>query len=108
MRELSYGNPYPATWDAIAQFSSTYSFHVTNHDGSQTYLASESFNSTEAVSDLTSTPVRPRISLPREFKVDGILATTPRLLDSAPPADLGAALSWDADELHADHFHLRP
>ncbi|WP_224365229.1 hypothetical protein [Hyalangium versicolor] len=94
VKELAYGNPYPATWDAIAMFTSTYAFDVTNPDGSRTYRASESFASTEAVSDLATTPVRPRISLPRNFKVDGIAATTPQLLGSATPL-----VTWDPPEL---------
>ncbi|HYH96563.1 hypothetical protein [Hyalangium sp.] len=85
VKELSYGNPYPTGWEPMAQFTSLYSFNVTNHDGSRTQRTSETFLSTEAVSDLASTPVRPRISLPRDFQVDGMPATTPRILGTATP-----------------------
>ena len=41
--------------------------------------------STEAVSELGSTPVRPRVSLPRSFQVDGEAAGTSRVLETATP-----------------------
>jgi hypothetical protein len=94
VKELSYGNPYPSGWEPMAQFNSLYSYAVTNHDGSRTLRISESFLSTEAASDLVSSPVRPRISLPRAFQVEGTPATTPRILGSATPL-----VSWEPPAL---------
>ena len=83
VKELSYGNPYPARLGSPSpQITSTYSFNVMNHDGSRTLRTNETFLSTEAVSDLASAPVRPRVSLPRSLQVEGMAATTPR---SWPP-----------------------
>jgi hypothetical protein len=85
VKELSYGNPYPLPWEPVAQFTNLYSFNVTNHDRSRTIRTNESFTTIEAVSDLASVPVRPRVSLARDFKVDGIPATTPQILGTATP-----------------------
>lgn len=94
VKELSFGNPYPMGWEPMAHFSSTYSFNVTKHDGSRTVRANESFLSTEAASELGSTPVRPRVSLPRSFQVEGVSAATSRILGTATPL-----VSWDAPAL---------
>ncbi|WP_224245318.1 hypothetical protein [Hyalangium gracile] len=91
VKELSYGNPYPASWEPMVQFTNTYGYNVTNHDGSITLRVTESFVTTEAASTLATTPVRPRISLPRDFQVDGVAATTPRILSSATPL-----VTWEA------------
>ena len=85
VKELSFGNPYPTGWEPMAQFTSTYSFTVTKHDGSLSVRTNETFVSTEAVSELGSTPVRPRVSLPRSFQVDGEAAGTSRVLETATP-----------------------
>jgi hypothetical protein len=85
VKELSYGNPYPAGWEPMAQLTSTYLFNVMNHDGSRTLRTNETFLSTEAVSDLALAPVRPRVSLPRSLQVEGTAATTPRILATTTP-----------------------
>jgi hypothetical protein len=50
----------------------------------------ESFITYEPVSTLTSSPVRPHLSLAQNFKVDGTSAITPRILPTATPL-----VTWD-------------
>ena len=94
VKELSFGNPYPAGWEPMAQFNTTYSFTVTKHDGSLSVRTNETFVSTEAVSELGATPVRPRVSLPRSFQVDGVAAGISRVLETATPL-----VTWGAPVL---------
>jgi hypothetical protein len=84
-REFTYANPYPSPWEPVAQFLLTYSFDITRHDGSRSIRTSESFFTVEPASSVASTPVRPQISLPRDFKVDGQSAQTARMLGTLTP-----------------------
>jgi hypothetical protein len=94
VREFSYGNPYGSSWEPVAQLIQSYSFAVTNHDGSRSVQTSEGFTMYEPISSLASTPLRPRVSLPRDVKVDGISAQTPRILTTSTPV-----VSWEPPAL---------
>lgn len=89
VRELSFGNPYPSPWEPLALFSLSYGFTITNHDASRSLPAAESFVVFEPLSSLSADPVRPRVSLPRDIRVDGVPAQTARILGSATPV-----VSW--------------
>jgi hypothetical protein len=91
VKDFMFGNPYPAPWEPVAEFTNTYSFNALKHDGSRSIRTSESFITFEPVSNLTSTPVRPHVSLAQNFKVDGTSATTPRILPTTTPL-----VTWDA------------
>jgi hypothetical protein len=93
-REFSYGNPYPSPWEPLALFSLTYSFTSTNHDGSRSVRGMEFFLQYESPGTLASAPIRPRISLPRDIKVDGTLAQTARILGTATPV-----VTWEPPAL---------
>ena len=85
VREFTYANPYPSPWEPVAQFMVTYSFAITKHDGSRSIRTSESFFTFEPASNLASTPVRPQVSMARDFKVDGQPAQTARVLGTLTP-----------------------
>ncbi|HEX8824351.1 MAG TPA: hypothetical protein VF794_30800 [Archangium sp.] len=93
VRRFSYGNPYTG-WEPVGEFISSYSFTLTNHDGSRIGRTSEQFTVNGPLSELTSTAIRPRVSLPRDFKVDGVPAATPRLMGTTTPT-----VTWEPPTL---------
>jgi hypothetical protein len=85
VRRFTYGNPFPAGWEPTAEFTSVFFFTLTNHDGTRTVRASEQFLVNGPLGEITSAPVRPQLSLPQDFRVDGLPATTARLMGTTTP-----------------------
>lgn len=75
--DLSYGNPYPASWPLIAQATSMYVVG-TGDDTRWAYL--ETWGPLE---NLARTPLRPAITPPRVVKVEGP-SLTPKISWDAP------------------------
>ncbi|WP_164008766.1 hypothetical protein [Pyxidicoccus trucidator] len=85
-RRLSYGNPFPSSWDLVG--SAQYSFRtlqpLPNSGGTQVYL-SGTLLSYDRLANLIASPVLPRVSPPRELTIDGVAASVPREVGSASP-----------------------
>ncbi|MBZ4418767.1 hypothetical protein [Myxococcus sp. RHSTA-1-4] len=89
-RRLTYGNPFPPSWDMVG--SAQYSFRtlqpVPDGSGRQLYL-SGSMITYDRLENLVAGPVQPRVSPPRELRIDGIAASVAREVGSASPV-----ISW--------------
>jgi hypothetical protein len=100
-RTLTHGTAYPANWEPFAQFTMDYTFFIPNHDGSRYVTVAETFEESVPVSTLASKPLRPSISLPRDFQVDGQSALPSRILGSATPM-----VTWTAPALGSPSHYL--
>jgi hypothetical protein len=94
-RRLTYGNPFPASWGTVA--AAQYSFRtlqpIPNGSGGQFYLTG-SMVTYDRLENLVAGPVQPRVSPPRELKVDGVPASVAREVGTASPL-----ISWQAPTL---------
>lgn len=89
-RRLTYGNPFPSTWGMVG--SAQYSFRtlqpVPDGSGSQFYVTG-SMITYDRLDNLVAGPVEPRVSPPRELRIDGVPASVAREVGSASPV-----ISW--------------
>lgn len=87
---LPYGNPYPASWKLVA--SASYSFRTMEvPPGTSGPLRplSGSISSTDYLENLVAGPIVPRLTPPRGLAIDGIPASTQRVVGNTSPI-----ISW--------------
>ncbi|WP_044891090.1 hypothetical protein [Myxococcus hansupus] len=85
-RRLSYGNPFPSSWEMVA--AAQYTFRVLEEvpDGSGTLFSlGANMYTYEELDSYVAGPVVPRVSPPREVTIDGVPASTPREVGTASP-----------------------
>lgn len=85
-RRLTYGNPFPPSWSLVG--SASYSFRTlqTVPDGSgSTFYVTGSLGTYDRLENLVAGPIQPRVSSPRELRIDGVPASVARQVGSASP-----------------------
>ncbi|WP_241758753.1 hypothetical protein [Pyxidicoccus parkwayensis] len=89
-RRLTYGNPFPSSWDAVGAVQ--YSFRtlqpIPGIPGGQSYLTG-TFVTYDRLDNLVAQPLQPRVSPPRELSIDGVPASVAREVGTASPV-----ISW--------------
>ncbi|WP_257463578.1 hypothetical protein [Archangium lipolyticum] len=85
VRKLTYGNPFPNTWELVGWTYSSYSTPITSADGMLSTSRQDIFVVQEHLLELTSAPIQPRLSLPRRFLIDGVAASESRTLGVISP-----------------------
>ncbi|WP_246357143.1 fibronectin type III domain-containing protein [Pyxidicoccus fallax] len=94
-RRLTYGNPYPSSWDMVAMAQHSFRTLQTIPDGTGTaFYVTGSVVTYDRLDNLVAGPVEPRVSPPRELSIDGVPASVPREVGSASPV-----ISWRAPSL---------
>ncbi|AEI64647.1 putative lipoprotein [Corallococcus macrosporus] len=86
---LPYGNPYPSSWRLVA--SATYPFRTMEvpPGGGPAIGLSGSIASTDYLENLVAGPIIPRLTPPRALSIDGIPATSQRVVGNTSPV-----ISW--------------
>lgn len=85
-RRLSYGNPFPSSWEMVggAQYSFRVQAEVPGGSGLRVYLSGNMYTY-ERLDSLVAGPILPRVSPPRELTIDGLPASDSREVGSASP-----------------------
>ncbi|NVI99497.1 fibronectin type III domain-containing protein [Myxococcus sp. AM009] len=87
---LPYGNPYPAHWRLVG--SASYSFRAMEAppgSGGLLRPLSGFISSTDYVENLVAAPIAPRLTPPRGLAIDGIPASSQRVVGNTSPI-----ISW--------------
>ncbi len=89
-QNLTYGNPYPSHWRMIG--SATYTFQageVRPGSGGPPRPLTGSIMTTDYLEDLVTSPITPTLTPPRNLAIDGIPATSQRVVGNSSPV-----ISW--------------
>jgi hypothetical protein len=86
-RRLTYGNPFPSSWAQVATAWYSVHFQEVVPDGSgNTYSMSLGNMTThDRVADLSTSPLRPRVTPPRGLTIDGLDANVQRQVGNTSP-----------------------
>ncbi len=77
---LSYGNPYPDTWELVGQAVSFFRTRHTLPDAIIPLTLNASIMVTDTLANLSTRPIQPHVLPPRELRVDGVEAYSSRPL----------------------------
>ncbi|MFP2956908.1 hypothetical protein ACLEPN_03510 [Myxococcus sp. 1LA] len=89
-QNLSYGNPYPSTWRMVG--TASYSFRtaeVLPGVGGAPRVLSGSILVSDYLENLVANPITPPLTPPRDLAIDGIPATSQRVVGNSSPV-----VSW--------------
>ncbi|WP_342378547.1 fibronectin type III domain-containing protein [Myxococcus stipitatus] len=92
---LRFGNPFPSNWGVVAIASASYRVMEPVPDGSGRLLRLSASNVVhDTLDNVIAGPVVPRVSPPRSLTIDGVPASTPRVVGTASPV-----IAWEPPAL---------
>jgi hypothetical protein len=84
-RRLSLGNPYPSDWGVVGLASYSFRSATPVVVGTRNHYPSGSITVIDRLDHLVAGPIQPRVSPPRELRIDGVDAYASRVVGTTQP-----------------------